>query len=103
VHFICLALIAPVFAEDQRPRLFVLTDIENEPDDAQSLVRLLVHASRFRIEGLVAVTSVWLPDRTAPQRIHQLVDAYGKVRDNLVKHEPGFPAAESLARTIASG
>lgn len=36
-----------------KERLFVLTDIENEPDDAQSMVRLLVYASHFDIEGLV--------------------------------------------------
>ena len=31
----------------------VLTDIENEPDDAQSMVRLLVYANQFEIEGIV--------------------------------------------------
>lgn len=40
-----------------RPRDFVLTDIENEPDDAMSLVRFLTYANHFEIEGVVATTS----------------------------------------------
>lgn len=106
IRFILLwafASISPVFAADDPPRIFVLTDIENEPDDAESLVRLLVHSSQFQIEGLVATTSVWLPNRTAPERIHRIVDAYALVRDQLAKHEPRFPAAEALKEVIASG
>jgi hypothetical protein len=101
---LCVFLVAsPVLAADERPRLFVLTDIENEPDDAQSLVRLLVHSNQYDIEGLVATTSVWLPNRTAPERIHRIVDAYARVRDQLEKHESGFPEASALKRAIASG
>ena len=48
-----------------KERLFVLTDIENEPDDAQSLVRLLTYANHFDIESLVATTSIHQPDQTA--------------------------------------
>src|SRR5690606_1714793 len=74
-----------------QPRVFVLTDIENEPDDAMSLVRFLVYANHFSIEGLVATTSEHQRARVAPQRIRRIVEAYGKVRDNLELHEPGFP------------
>lgn len=73
---------APAMAE--RPRVFVLTDIENEPDDAMSLVRFLVYANQYDIEGLAATTSVHQPARVAPERIRRIVTAYGKVRDNLV-------------------
>ena len=37
-----------------RPRLLVLTDIGGDPDDQQSLVRLMVYSNEFEIEGLVA-------------------------------------------------
>ena len=87
----------------EKPRVFVLTDIENEPDDAQSLVRFLVYANQFDIEGLVASTSVHLQNRTAPQRIRQIVEAYGKVRNNLEKHETGFPTADYLLSRISEG
>lgn len=30
-----------------KPRVMVLTDIENEPDDAMSLVRFLVYANHY--------------------------------------------------------
>ena len=33
-----------------RPRLLVLTDIGGDPDDQQSLVRLLVHSNEFEEE-----------------------------------------------------
>ena len=45
---------------DEKPRVLVLTDVENEPDDAQSLVRFLTYANQWDIEGLVATTSVHL-------------------------------------------
>lgn len=98
-----LAATPGVVCAEHRPRLFVLTDIENEPDDTQSLVRLLVHSSRYEIEGMVATTSVWLPDRTAPQKIHQVVAAYAQVQDRLARHEPGFAAADDLKAVIRTG
>ncbi|MCU0870890.1 MAG: DUF1593 domain-containing protein [Pirellulaceae bacterium] len=41
----------------ERPRLAVLTDIGGDPDDQQSLVRLMVYANEFEIEALVASAS----------------------------------------------
>ena len=41
-------------ALQDRPRLFVLTDLANEPDDEESLVRLLAYANEFDIEGIAA-------------------------------------------------
>ena len=86
-----------------KPRVFVLTDIENEPDDAQSMVRFLTYANHFDVEGLVATTSVHQPDKTAAARIRTIVQAYGKVRDNLETHEAGFPAPERLLSVVSEG
>lgn len=86
-----------------KTRVLVLTDIENEPDDAMSLVRFLTYANHFETEGLVATTSVHQKSRVAPQRIRRIVEAYGKVRDNLEKHEPGFPTAEQLLAQVSEG
>lgn len=86
-----------------RQRVIVLTDIENEPDDTQSMVRFLVYSNHWDVEGLVATTSVHQRDRTASARIRELVSAYGKVRDNLLKHEPGFPSEEYLQSVIRDG
>jgi hypothetical protein len=90
-------------AASPRLRIFVLTDIENEPDDAMSLVRFLTYSNQFDVEGLVATTSIHQRDRTAAWRIREIVEAYGKVRDNLEKHEPGFPAAERLLSVLREG
>ena len=78
-------------AAAEKPRVLVLTDIENEPDDAMSMVRFLTYANHFDVEGLVATTSIHQRDKTAAQRIREIVEAYGKVRDNLEKHESGLP------------
>lgn len=87
----------------ERPRVVVLTDIENEPDDAMSLVRFLVYTNQWDTEALIATTSVHLPDRVAPGRIEAIVRAYGRVRDTLEVHEPGFPTGEHLISLIRSG
>lgn len=91
------------WGEESKPRVLVLTDIENEPDDAQSLVRFLTYANHFDIEGLVATTSIHQQDETAAWRIREIVEAYGKVQENLLLHEPGYPTAESLLEVIREG
>lgn len=88
---------------DTRARLLVLTDVENEPDDTESLVRLLVYSNVMDIEGLVATTSVHLKNRVSPESIHRLIDGYAKVRGNLLLHEPGFPEAADLHAKVKRG
>ncbi|WP_262247808.1 nucleoside hydrolase-like domain-containing protein [Parapedobacter soli] len=83
--------------------MVVLTDIENEPDDAQSLVRLLVYSNQFDIEGLIATTSTHLRGETAPWRIKEIIQAYGQVRDNLLEHEDGFPTEAHLLSAVKTG
>ncbi|KAL4875844.1 hypothetical protein BJY04DRAFT_200917 [Aspergillus karnatakaensis] len=86
-----------------KTRLFVLSDIDNEPDDAQSLVRLMVYANEFRLQGLVATTSIWLNDTTRPDLMHEIADAYGSSLPNLQKHAHGWPGEADLKELIASG
>lgn len=105
VFLVLLALSASsVHAQTgNKPRIWVLTDIENEPDDAQSLIRFLTYSNQFDVEGLVATTSVHQPDKTASWRIREIVEAYSRVRDNLEKHESGWPGAEYLLSVIYEG
>jgi len=88
---------------DEKTRIFVLTDIENEPDDAQSLVRFLVYSNQWDIEGLVATTSTHQKNRTAAARIRRIIKKYGQVRENLMKHEKGFPSEKKLLATVSEG
>lgn len=84
-------------------RIIVLTDISNEPDDEQSMVRFLVYSNEFEVEGLIATTSVWLQDKVAPEKILERIEAFGKVRENLLKHAPGYPTVEQLTSVVKSG
>ena len=91
------------FLPHAKPRLIVLTDLSNEPDDEESLVRLLVYADEFDVEGLVATTSNWLKEKPREDLIHRDLDAYEQVHAKLVKHSPGFPSAANLRAVTRTG
>jgi hypothetical protein len=91
------------FVEMTKQRVIVLTDITNEPDDEQSMVRFLVYSNEYDVEGLIATTSVWLRDNVRPDKIRERVEAYGRVRNNLLKHVSGYPTKEHLLSTIKAG
>ena len=103
LRIVLLLIALPPAAVAQRPRVVVLTDIGNEPDDAQSLVRFLVHCDLLDVEALVATTGCWLPDRVNPQLIHERLDAYEAVRPNLAVHADGWPTAERLRQVTVAG
>jgi hypothetical protein len=91
----------------QPPRLAVLTDIGGDPDDQQSLIRLMLYANELDIE-LLAATAAGTPGElkeaiTRPELIRQIVDAYGEVLPNLRKHAEGWPEADELRARIVSG
>ena len=85
------------------PRLVVLTDMGNEPDDQMSFVRLLLYSNEIDIEGLVATTSTWQRKATHPETMRAIIAAYSEVRENLLTHAPGWPAAARLDALVASG
>lgn len=87
----------------EKPRIIVLTDISNEPDDEESMVRFLVYSNEYDIEGLIATTSVWLRDKTRIDLIQRQIGAYGRVRENLLKHAAGFPTVEHLLSAAVTG
>jgi hypothetical protein len=90
-----------------KPRLIVLTDIGGDPDDQQSLIRLMLYAHAFDIEGLIASASGTPGELgqsvTQPHLIREIVTAYGKVRGNLCRHHPDYPAAAALRACVKSG
>lgn len=94
-------------AADERPRLMVLTDIGGDPDDQQSMVRLMVYANEFEIEGLIAsaVRKNHAPDgpTTRVDLIAEIVDAYAQVLPNLRRHAEGWPTADALRARIILG
>ena len=86
-----------------KPRVLVLTDIGNEPDDQMSLTRFLLYSNEFDIEGLVATTSTWQRDKVSPEIIQKVLSNYGQVRSNLLKHADGFPTQEYLSNLVKPG
>jgi hypothetical protein len=91
----------------ERPRLAILTDIGGDPDDQQSLVRLMVYANEFEIEALIAsaVRTNHAPNgpTTRTDLIREIVDAYGEVLPNLQRHASGWPTVEQLRERIIAG
>ncbi len=87
----------------QKNRVIILTDIEADPDDTQSLVRLLLYSNVIDIKGLVATTSCWLKTEVNPESIKNLIQAYGRVHPNLITHETGFPSPELLLKLVKQG
>lgn len=89
--------------EESRPRLIVLTDIGADPDDAMSIVRLLLYSNDYDIEGIIAGTSTWLRDKVNPDLVKERVSAYGKVLSNLQVHADGYPDAATLLTRVKVG
>ena len=93
----CL-LIGTASAQPQssKPRIITTTDLGADPDDEQSMVRLLVCANEFDIEGLIVSTGCWKRTQSNTRMLDRLVDAYGKALPNLRVHAKGFPSVEYL-------
>src|SRR5258708_2126098 len=81
-------------------RVIVLTDIEADPDDTQSMIRFLTYSNQWDVEGLIATTSIHQKTRVAPETILKILDAYKKVQPNLLKHEKGFPTYDELKSKV---
>lgn len=93
-----------IFAQTiEKNRVIILSDIEADPDDTQSFVRLFLYSNQIDIKGIVATTSCWMQTQTNPASIKRIVEAYGKVHSNLIKHELGYPKAEQLNALIKNG
>ncbi|MDO6406930.1 DUF1593 domain-containing protein [Pantoea phytobeneficialis] len=86
-----------------KPRVFVLSDIGNEPDDQMSLTRFLLYSNEMNIEGLVATTSTWQRSKVSPEMMELVVGHYAEVQPNLLKHKPDYPSAATLKALIAAG
>ena len=90
----------------KKPRIFILSDITNEPDDTQSLCRYLTYSNQFDTEGIVATTSTWLRNKVAPEAMHAVVNGYEKVVENLNLHahpESRYPSADHVRTLIKPG
>ncbi len=93
---------------DSRLRLIIETDAGGDPDDEQSLVRFLLYANEWDIEGIIANRPATRrpenknPEDSGLEIVRRLLDAYGECRPSLVQHDACYPPKESLwQRTVA--
>ncbi|HCJ18181.1 MAG TPA: hypothetical protein DHV57_12285, partial [Hyphomonas sp.] len=84
-------------------RVVILTDMEADPDDTQSLIRLLLYSNEIDIEALVATTSIWKKKDIRPDSIRTTLGKYGEVYDTLSQHAPDYPTESELQDLVMSG
>jgi len=83
--------------EIEKPRVIVTSD--GEIDDECSLVRFLLYASEWEIEGIITSSSQyhWHGHNWAGDDwIEPYMDAYSEVYPNLVSHDKDYPTPEYL-------
>jgi len=104
---ILTSIFLPTIAIIAAPRLIITTDIGGDPDDMQSLVRLLVFSNEFEIEAMIASAS-GTPNElkeavTRPDLIRKFVKAYAEVFPKLKQYASGYPDPAALESRIFSG
>lgn len=67
----------------------------SDPDDVQSMVRFLLYASEFDVEGLVASAGTFA-NVARKQNIWDILNRYDAVDENLRRHDARYPTAEKL-------
>lgn len=87
-----------------RPRVIVTTD--GEIDDRCSMVRFLMYANEWDIEGLIYSSSKfhWLGHTwSGVEWLNAQIDQYARVYPNLRQHADGYPTPDQLKRLVYVG
>ncbi|KXI26909.1 nucleoside hydrolase-like domain-containing protein [Paraglaciecola hydrolytica] len=90
--------------ELEKTRVIITSD--GEVDDECSLVRFLLYANEWDIEGIITSSSQyhWQGHKWAGDDWAQpVLNAYAKVHGNLIKHDPHYPSAEFLQKRTLLG
>ena len=108
VIFLLVALFATPFetwcaAAFPKTRMIMMADMGNEPDEMQQNVHMLIYSNMFDLEGLCAVTGLYLKTNVHPEQFTQLVTAYGQVYPNLQLHASGWPTPTYLQSIVKGG
>ena len=74
----------------------------SDPDDVQSMVRFLLYANEFDVEGLVASAGTFA-NVARKQNILDILNLYAKVYENLRRHDPRYPAPDKLRSVTWQG
>lgn len=101
----------PTTPTGTRPRIIATTD--GEIDDRCSMVRFLLYANEWDIEGIIHCSSKfhWKGNGRDVERhnwadevwLDQQIDLYEKIYPKLSQHAEGFPTAETLRKLVYTG
>ncbi len=93
---------------NERFRIIVTTDFppfpvtNSDPDDVQSMVRFLLYANEFDVEGLIASAGTFKMV-AEKENILAVLEEYDKVDENLRKHDSNYPTADHLRAVTYEG
>jgi hypothetical protein len=108
VAVLACALPAPADATE-RLRVLIETDAGGDPDDEQSLVRFLLCANEWDVEGIICTLPKARdgenrnPERTGLGIVRRQLKAYAECYPKLVKHDPRYPTPEYLGKRTVAG
>ena len=94
----------PILQTNRKPRLIVTSD--GEIDDQCSMIRFLLYANEWDIEGIITSSSQyhWHGHKWAGDDwIDPDLIAYAEVYPNLLKHDPEYPSPEYLKEKTVLG
>src|SRR6266852_7296687 len=80
-------------AQEPKLRVIIETDAGGDPDDEQTLVRFLLYANEWDVEGIIANRPHTIrPENKNPENsglgiVRRLVRAYGECYPRLVLHD----------------
>ncbi|TCC88680.1 DUF1593 domain-containing protein [Pedobacter frigiditerrae] len=81
----------------KKPRVIVMTD--GEVDDHSSMVRFLLYTCDIDLQAVIETNSCYQKNGHSKEDWYEKqLDAYGKVYQNLIKHNPGYPTADEIRR-----
>ena len=111
ILIVLLMACSSLWSQTEKPRLIVLADMGNEPDEMQQMMQSLMYANVIDIEGLISVTGIHLhPEKprpyrsvTHPELFYKLIDGYEKVWANLHRHADGWISPFNLRLGVCAG
>lgn len=106
VMLLLTGVLASHHAESQSPsKLRVIATTDGEVDDRCSMVRFLLYANEWDIQGIIHSSSKyhWKGDADHPEHdwepvewLDRQLDQYAAVYPNLILHDPGYPSPDDL-------
>ncbi|MFL1012136.1 DUF1593 domain-containing protein [Flavisericum labens] len=106
LSFIILSCAGKAQMNDQNQKTRVIVTSDGEIDDECSLVRFLLYANEWDVEGIISSSSQyhWRGHRWAGDDwAEPYLDAYQNVYPNLLVHDKGYPSPEYLKSVTLLG